>query len=66
MIPPFDIFQTATDGAIRWLEAAATLQDATARVQALKGPNGVSILSSTKKRDANSLSSSMAWAPYPS
>jgi hypothetical protein len=34
MIPPsFDIFQTATDGSVRWLETAATLQDATARVQ---------------------------------
>jgi hypothetical protein len=33
MIPPFDIFRTATDGTVRWPEAAATLQDATARIQ---------------------------------
>jgi hypothetical protein len=38
MIPPFDIFQTATDGTVRWLEAAATLQDATVRVQILARP----------------------------
>ena len=38
MIPPFDIFQTATDGNVRWLESAATLQGATARIQAWRTP----------------------------
>ena len=38
MIPPFDIFQTATDGNARWLESAATLRGATAGVQAWGTP----------------------------
>ncbi len=32
MISLFDIFQTETDGSVRRFEAAATLQDVTARV----------------------------------
>jgi hypothetical protein len=35
MTPPFDIFQTETSGGVRWLEAAATLEDAKARVEEL-------------------------------
>ena len=38
MILLFDIFQAAANGSLRWPETAATLQDARARVQALRAP----------------------------
>ena len=36
MIPPYDIFKLETTGS-RWIEAAATLESAKARVQQLGG-----------------------------
>jgi hypothetical protein len=33
-----DIFQAAANGSVRWLETAATLQDARARVQVFRAP----------------------------
>ena len=35
MNAPFDIFRTETNGGVLWIESAATLQDARARVQEL-------------------------------
>jgi hypothetical protein len=35
MTIPFDIFQAETDGCVLWLESAATLEQAKARVQEL-------------------------------
>jgi hypothetical protein len=35
MIPPYDIFRTEPNGSSRWLEAASTLDDAKARIQAM-------------------------------
>jgi hypothetical protein len=33
MVPPFDIFKVESDGSLRWREAAATLDEAQARVR---------------------------------
>jgi hypothetical protein len=35
MTVPFDIFQAESDGSVLWLESAATLEDAKARIQQL-------------------------------
>jgi hypothetical protein len=47
MFPPFDIFLTEAGGSVRWLEAAATLENAKARVQelAVRSPGEYLILS---------------------
>jgi hypothetical protein len=47
MFSPFDIFLAETGGSVRWLEAAATLEDAKARVQelAVRSPGEYLILS---------------------
>jgi hypothetical protein len=39
MVPPFDIFRVAPDGQLLWLEPAATLDEAKARVQDLGASN---------------------------
>jgi hypothetical protein len=33
MLPPFDIFRVSSTGALRWLEAAPTVDDAKKRIQ---------------------------------
>ena len=40
MTIPFDIFQSESNGSVLWLESAATLEDAKARIQqlALRSP----------------------------
>lgn len=35
MIPPYDIFRTEPNGSSRWVEAASTLDEAKARIQAM-------------------------------
>jgi hypothetical protein len=59
-----DVFRVETSG-VRWLESAATLEDAKTRVQEFAVLHPVSTSSWTKKPETNSSSISMAWDRAP-